>query len=239
MSQGPTSKRRLLFRVLGPLFVFLAICLAVDLWTMRYLFVQGKSIALNDKSVNPDKVQIHQRDVTFEVSQKLDGNVLSVAATNDNFGDPASGIVKTLRIDYAIDGAAGVRWAKEGQQLIITAPAGKTLEIRHAVYGELAIQPDKPAPGDSGVPLEAKDVADVTRLVQNAVRGGKLAIAASNEALGGDPAFGITKRLSVDYTVDGKPHTQHAEEGNTLRLPADGEGTGALVIVRANWGAPH
>ena len=45
---------------------------------------------------------------------------LSVAASNDNFGDPAVNIDKKLRVDYTFDGAAKSKTVAEGQTLTIS-----------------------------------------------------------------------------------------------------------------------
>ncbi len=79
---------------------------------------------------------------------------------------------------------------------------------------------------------------DVTAKVKEAVQGDRLTITASNEALGGDPAFGIGKQLRVEYTVAGKACTATVNEGEDLSLPASSDGTGALVITKAIYGAP-
>jgi len=164
-------------------------------------------------------------------------NALSVTANNDNFTDPASGVEKKLVVEYTVDGVAGRRSVPENATLTIAVAAGKKLVIKKATYGDLPAQDDIIPAGDV-TPAVPAATADVTDKVKAAVKDNKLTITASNDALGSDPAVGITKQLKVDYTVDGKPHTATATEGDDLTLPAAADGAGTLVITKATWGAP-
>ena len=76
---------------------------------------------------------------------------------------------------------------------------------------------------------------DVTAQLSAAVRSNRLSIVAGN-SIAGDPAYNRVKRLRVDYTLNGKPHTQFAGENATLQIPGPGESPGALVIRRAVYG---
>ncbi len=75
------------------------------------------------------------------------------------------------------------------------------LVIQKAVYGAL---PDGPA-------------ADVTALVAELVKSGRLAIDASNRTFK-DPAGGHTKQLRVDYTVNGVAKSAMVRENQSLQL---------------------
>ena len=59
-------------------------------------------------------------DVTEQVADMVRKNTLQVAANNDNFGDPANGVVKHLKVDYTFDGKAQSKTVKEGETLSIT-----------------------------------------------------------------------------------------------------------------------
>ena len=61
--------------------------------------------------------------------------------------------------------------------------------------------------------------ADVTKKVTALVKGGALAIEASNGAFG-DPAHGHVKRLRVEYTVNGVNASGTVREGETLKFTA-------------------
>lgn len=151
-------------------------------------------------------------DVTAKVAEMVKDGKLSVEATNENFTDPAEGIVKKLTVDYTIDGVKGSKTVEEDQTLSITAlaipapiPAGK-LVIQKAEYGDL--------------PDGAK--SDVTMKVKEAVANGKLSIEATNDNFG-DPAEGIVKKLTVTYTYEGVGKSKTVEEGVTLTISAKGE----------------
>lgn len=62
-------------------------------------------------------------DVTEQVAEMVAHNRLSVEASNDNFGDPASNVVKALRVDYTLDGVDGSKTVAENQRITIEPPA--------------------------------------------------------------------------------------------------------------------
>lgn len=89
-------------------------------------------------------------------------------------------------------------------------PAGDTassvrgkLVIKHAVYG---------APNGGGS-------KDVTSKIAGMVEHGEESVVASNDEMGGDPEFGQVKRLTVDFTLDGKPSTLSVEENEEFIFP--------------------
>lgn len=169
-------------------------------------------------------------DVTTKVTALVKENTLSVDASNDLFTDPAEGVGKKLRVEYTVDEDAGTRTCNEGETLKLAALPGKKLVVKKATYGDLPEQEDK---NTAGVDLSA----DVTAKVKDAIQNNKLFITANNDALGCDPAFGISKQLHVEYTVDGKNHTATVNEGEDLQLPATSDGAGPLVIIKAKYGA--
>lgn len=57
-------------------------------------------------------------DVTRKVSEWIEDS-LTVAATAENFGDPADGIEKQLKVDYTLDGVEGTTTIEEGELLKI------------------------------------------------------------------------------------------------------------------------
>lgn len=57
-------------------------------------------------------------DVTRKVSDWIEDS-LAVEATTENFGDPADGIEKQLKVDYTLDGVEGTTTIEEGQLLKI------------------------------------------------------------------------------------------------------------------------
>jgi hypothetical protein len=144
-------------------------------------------------------------DVTEKVVAMVKDDKLKVDATNDNFGDPAEGTVKKLTVAYTIDGVAHSKTVNENETLSVSGKPSK-LVIRKALYGDL--------------PDGAK--TDVTGKVADKVNDDSLSIDASNDNFG-DPADGIVKKLTVDYTFDGKEKSKSVNEGETLTISDKGE----------------
>ena len=157
------------------------------------------------KAVYGDLPDGAKTDVTEKVVAMVKDDALSVVASNDNFGDPAEGAAKKLTVDYTIDGVAKTKTVNEGETLVLSAKAPKLL-IRKAVYGDL--------------PDGAK--TDVTEKVQAKVANDSLSVEATNENFG-DPAENVAKKLTVDYTFDGKDGSKTVNEGETLTISDKGE----------------
>ena len=60
-------------------------------------------------------------DVTKKVAEMVKAGAASVEASNDNFGDPANGKVKQLRVDYVINGVPGSATVREGESVAMVA----------------------------------------------------------------------------------------------------------------------
>ena len=60
---------------------------------------------------------------------------------------------------------------------------------------------------------------DVTQLLRSMVRGDSLVVQVNNNNMGGDPAIGADKVLTVIYRINGREQTSTVKEGNTLRIP--------------------
>ena len=144
-------------------------------------------------------------DVTDKVAAMVKDDQLTVDATNDNFGDPIEGTGKKLKVEYTVGGVARQKIVDENQSLKISGKPSK-LVILKAFYGDL--------------PDGAK--TDVTAKVAENVDGDSLSVEAKNDNFG-DPAEGITKRLKVIYTFDGKEHAKIVDENETLTISEKGE----------------
>lgn len=73
-----------------------------------------------------------------------------------------------------------------------------------------------------GVPHQYNDV---TAHVQLMVGDSNRTIAINNDALGGDPAYGHGKKLTVAYFGhDGRPHMVEGDEGGTILLTDEPHG---------------
>lgn len=60
-------------------------------------------------------------DVTAKVAELVKEGALAIEASNGNFGDPAQGIPKQLRIDYTVNGVPASKTVRESQTLTFTA----------------------------------------------------------------------------------------------------------------------
>src|ERR1700733_11465609 len=166
-------------------------------------------------------------DVTNQVRRLLNGN-RPVFVTNDSMGgDPAYGAVKILRIR-----ATNAR----GQSQQFTYNEGSTINPNQFNSG----RPGGPGyPGNPGYPQPGypggggngslqitrayyglnNRTNDVTQLLRGMVRYGTLAVQVNNNSMGGDPARGGDKVLTVIYRIQGRERTSTVKEGNVLRIP--------------------
>lgn len=60
-------------------------------------------------------------DVAEKVTALIKAGAMAVEASNENFGDPANGIAKRLRVDYTVNGVPGSKTVAEGDKLTFTA----------------------------------------------------------------------------------------------------------------------
>ena len=72
------------------------------------------------KAVYGDLPDGGKNDVTEKVAERVSSDGLTVEATNDNFGDPAEGVVKKLRVDYTFDGKEKTKTVDENETLKIS-----------------------------------------------------------------------------------------------------------------------
>ena len=88
-----------------------------------------------------------------------------------------------------------------------------SLQITRAVYGN------------------GEQVRDVTSMLNAQIRNGRLMMEVSNQALGGDPAEGRPKTLTVWYTHNGRQQQATVAERSMLNLGGRAMG---LRIIRAD-----
>ena len=148
-------------------------------------------------------------DVTTRVRALLSGNGM-VKVNNANLGgDPAGGADKVLRI-YVRDTQGQVRQLsyKEGSNIDASqfynyggGGGGGDLQIVRAYYG-----------------LNNR-TNDVTQLLRGRVQNNSLVVQVNNNNMGGDPAVGGDKVLTVIYRYQRREQTSTVKEGNTLRIP--------------------
>jgi hypothetical protein len=79
-----------------------------------------KSRLVIRKAVYGDLPNGMASDVTADVAEMVENDALEVTANNENFGDPAGGTVKKLRVDYTFDGWKKSQTVEEGDTLKIS-----------------------------------------------------------------------------------------------------------------------
>ena len=164
-------------------------------------------------------------DVTNRVRTMLSGNGM-VRVNNANLGgDPAVGADKVLRIS-ARD--------MQGQVREFSYKEGSNIDASQFYNYGGGAYPGKPGyPGNPGIPGAGDGdlqivrayyglnnrTNDVTQLLRGRMQNGTLVIQVNNNNMGGDPAVGGDKVLTVIYRYQGREQTSTVKEGNTLRIP--------------------
>jgi hypothetical protein len=167
----------------------------------------------------PDDAQ-RTRDVTAKVQQLVDGGERQFAVARLAEGDdPAEGIVKTLVIEYALDGRP-FRVTGQDPDTVRLGDTAPKIVIEKAVYGVL----DDP-----------KRTRDVRAKVQHIVDTGERSFEVARLAQGDDPAFLVVKTLVMDFSIGGKPYKVTGTDPDTIYLapPAAAE---RVAEVRAQPG---
>jgi len=148
-------------------------------------------------------------DVTRAVASRVSGDSLELTVNGDTLGvDPAPGAVKTLTVEYEFNGRRQTVTAKDSETLML--PPVTTFVVTRATYG---------VPGRT---------IDATNTVNARRTGLRLDMPVNGESLGGDPAPGVVKTLTVEYEVNGSRRTATARDGESLRLPNRGVASTAL-----------
>jgi|GEM_PF-415210 len=161
-------------------------------------------------------------DVTNRLNSEIRGGRLNLQVTNDTMGgDPAPGERKTLTVRYRYDGRQSEVVVNEGDDLNL--PDGNTaysgLQILRGVYGAY------------------NRSVDVTNRLNSEIRGGRLNLQVTNDTMGGDPAPGQRKTLTVQYRYNGRQSEVAVNEGNDLNLPDGNTASSGLQILRGVYGA--
>ena len=152
-----------------------------------------------------------QTDVTTILTSAIQNNTLAIQAVNQNLGgDPAPAVVKRLTVQYQWQGQTYDVTVPENGWLRLPEGSGSgapstgvttALRIVQASYGEGSRQ------------------LDVASRLQSLVQNDRLILKASNETMGGDPARGANKKLTVVYEWQGRRYQTSVSEDSTLTLP--------------------
>jgi HEAT repeat protein len=79
-------------------------------------------------------------DVTAKVAAMVKEGAMAIDASNGNFGDPAQGIAKRLRIDYTVNGVPASKTVREQESLTFTATFTPPALVE-AISGAIAAAP--------------------------------------------------------------------------------------------------
>ena len=136
-----------------------------------------------------------------------DERELPVSAMVGN-DDPAPGVVKTLTIDYTLGNKPFSVSGKDSETLYLVAPSSAKVTVDKAEYGV------------SGDPQRT---IDVRTNVQELADAGRCRFQVSPLVSGGaDPAFGVVKKLVVDYTINDRHFTATGSDSEMVSLVDQG-----------------
>ncbi len=143
------------------------------------------------------------RDVTAKVQDRVDSGessfpVSMLAAS----GDPAPDVVKTLIVDYTIDGRAFTVSARDPETIHVSREPVK-VTVEKARYGVL----DDP-----------KRTRDLREKLQRWFDAGVTRFKVADLAQGDDPAFLVVKTLDLEITRDGRRETLTGQDPDTIDL---------------------
>jgi hypothetical protein len=155
------------------------------------------------------------RDVAKKVQQRIEeDNRFPVSAMAEG-DDPAFEVVKTLVVEYMVNGRSLRVTAKDGQMIHLN-PNGVNARVEKARYGVL------------DDPQRTRDVRDKA---QRLIDAGESSFQVARMAEGDDPAFGIVKTLELDCVVDGQPLHLTGTDPDTVDLAVGPVPPGAVVQV--------
>jgi hypothetical protein len=104
-------------------------------------------------------------------------------------------------------GAPVISLARDGKPVCSALPeAPVPVVVRSAIYG---------------VPNDPQRTRDVSEKVRRLLERGLSSFTVAGLAEGDDPAPGVTKTLTVDYAIDGKPFLVKARDGAIIHLTAE------------------
>lgn len=90
------------------------------------------------------------RDVLKQIKKTIGNNAISIKVSNDIAGDPASGKVKVLRVEYALDGKRETAKAAEGQWLHVPSDVEQYPEVAAVNTREQLMGLVKQCPAEMG-----------------------------------------------------------------------------------------
>ena len=159
---------------------------------------------------------------------------LDFQVTNNNMGgDPAPATPKQLRLRYQYNGRDYDVTARENDW--VRLPDGVSGSILGGTGGYQS---------SSGLYIERAEygegnkINNVTQRLQSMVQSDRLSLKVTNQNMGGDPAVGADKRLTVVYRWNGAHVSGHRERGKDAH-DSQRERSAVAVSQRFDMNASH
>lgn len=164
-------------------------------------------------------------DVTDRVRSLVAGDSLNFRVDANSLGASSwRGTSRTLRLQLKdAQGRSRQINYRDNQQvnLRVYTPFQSSLRIDRAIYGA----------GNRSF--------DVTSRLNSQIQGEELNLQVNNQSMGGDPAPGQAKALTVEYSLNGRSGRSVIQEGDALHLPYSNTSAGTLQINRAIYGSGY
>jgi hypothetical protein len=156
-------------------------------------------------------------DVTAQVQGMVRGGQLNFRVSNSVFGDPAPNQKKTFQLTCG-------DWRGRSQNYHYREGDVVTMSVVGPNYYPGGTW-NRPNPSYQGLSIieatygHGRRVRDVRDRLNAMIRGPVLTFQVTNVAMGGDPALGQVKTLSVYYVVNGRKAHRNWPEGATVTIP--------------------
>jgi hypothetical protein len=122
--------------------------------------------------------------------------------------DPCGSVFVVFRPDSTPAADRVVEFSRDGKPVTAASRPVGVVVVKKAIYG---------------VPGDANRTRDVTAKVQQLADRGQYVFQVSSLAAGDDPAYGTFKTLTLEYTLNGKPHRLSAIDTESVLLQSDDE----------------
>jgi hypothetical protein len=168
-------------------------------------------------------------DVTNQVRRLLNGNGRVLVNNANMGGDPAYGAIKTLRIRAQNSRGQTQQFTYQENSMIDASQFNNNGRPGGPGFpggpGGPPPGPGYPGGGNGSLQITRayyglnNRTNDVTQILRSMARNGSVVVQVNNNTMGGDPAKGADKVLTVIYRFQGREQTSTVKEGNVLRIP--------------------
>ena len=148
------------------------------------------------------------RDVTTTLVTLAQAGAFSRVVNNTNFGpDPAVNQVKQLRVNYTLNGIAGVKTVAENATFNYPADLPQPVIV---VFSNARYEA-----------IDGTGTLDVTANLTSRAAAGTFSLTVNNTTFGSDPALNHVKRLRLIYQYNGRSLVKQLPENAVLNFPDD------------------